>query len=63
MDGHSAKAMSDHHKTQLIDAFMYYCPMDVRGKLMREVPEAYNAYCGRDVVRVTRVCDGTEIKS
>lgn len=46
------KQMSDHQKNQLIDALMHYLPMDVRGKVMREVPAAYNAYCGREVVKV-----------
>lgn len=53
MKGHSAKGMTDHQKNLLIDTFMYYCPMDIRGKLIREVPQAYNAYIGSDVAKVT----------
>jgi hypothetical protein len=46
--------MTQHQKDQLLDAVMYHLPIDVREKVMREVPEAYNAYCGRDILQ-TRV--------
>ena len=45
--------MTEHEARQLLDAVMYYLPMDVRHKIMREVPLAYNAYCGREIVKVT----------
>lgn len=44
--------MTDHQRQQLLDALMHYLPMDVRRKIMLEVPQAYNAYCGREIVRV-----------
>lgn len=49
---HTAKNMTDHQKNLLIDTFMYYCPMEIRSKLIREIPQAYNAYVGRDVAKV-----------
>jgi hypothetical protein len=42
--------MTDHQKDQLIVSLMHYLPLDVRGKVMHEVPQAYNAFCGREVV-------------
>lgn len=58
---HNPHAMTDHHKNQLLDALMHYLPMDVRGKVMREVPAAYNAYCGSGVVHVVRTSDGEKL--
>ena len=49
--------MSDHHKDQLLDALMYRLGMDARVVLMAEVPAAYNAYVGRDVMTVVRTSD------
>lgn len=53
--------MSDQHKDQLLRALMYYLPMDVRGKVIRDVPAAYNAFHGREIVKVVRVEDETAI--
>jgi hypothetical protein len=52
--------VTDHQKDQLISSLMYYLPMDIRGKVMREVPDAYNAYCGYTVVEVVRASDGSK---
>lgn len=54
--------MSNHHKDQLIGALMYYLPMEVRAKIMRDVPAAYNAYCGSEVVVVTVKSDGRAVR-
>jgi hypothetical protein len=45
--------MTDHEARQLLDAVMYYLPMEARRKVMAEVPMAYNAYIGRKVMVVT----------
>ena len=45
--------MTDHQRQQLLDALMHYVGPDVRRKVMRELPLAYNAYCGREIVKVT----------
>lgn len=58
-----ARAMRDHHKDQLIEVLMHYLPMEIRGHLMRQCPEAYNGYCGSEVVRVVRTCDGEPVLS
>lgn len=52
---------NQHQLNQLVDAFMYYVQPDVRSKIMKEVPAAYNAYVERDVVQVVRTTDGTPI--
>ncbi len=57
-ESRGAEGMSNHHKDQLIEALMYYLPMDVRGKIMRDVPAAYNSYCGAEVVRVSVASTG-----
>lgn len=33
---------------------MHYLPLDVRYQVMREVPAAYNAWCGREVMVTVR---------
>lgn len=38
---------------QLLDTCFYYMDGDLRGKLLRELPQAYNAYVGWRVVEVT----------
>lgn len=42
------------HKDQVLDLLLHYMQMDMRGKLMRALPEAYNdVVCdGREVVKV-----------
>lgn len=55
--------MTDHHAMkQLLDAFFYHCPQDLRGKVMTEVPAAYNHYHGRDIVKVVRTEDGSPLR-
>ena len=54
----SAHGMTDRQKTLLLEACMYRVTPEQRGFLMREVPDAYNAWCGNAVVQVVRVSDG-----
>lgn len=49
-----ARNMSYFHKEQLIEAFMQVCTMEQRSFLMREVPVAYNDYCGGVYVKTIR---------
>lgn len=53
--------MTTRQKELLLAACMHRISLDQRGYLMREVPDAYNAYCGRPVVKVVRVSDGEEM--
>lgn len=42
--------MCSRLQAQLLEAVMYRVPMDVRREVMHEVPAAYNAWCGREIV-------------
>lgn len=42
--------MTRHHMTQLLSALMHYMDLDLRHKVMAEVPAAYNDYYGREIV-------------
>jgi hypothetical protein len=53
--------MTDHHKDQLLKVLTYHMTQDVRAIAMREAPAAYNAYFGREIVKVVRAEDGSEI--
>jgi hypothetical protein len=46
----SARSAGIHYTEQLLDCVMHYLPQDVRAKVMHEVPQAYNAYCEREIV-------------
>lgn len=52
--------MTDHQRRQLLDALMHHLTPETRRKVMREVPQAYNAYCGREIVHVTTPTDRGE---
>lgn len=49
--------MTHHEMVQLLDSVMYYVTPEIRRKVMREVPAAYNAWCGRPVVATVPVED------
>jgi hypothetical protein len=46
----AANTMTNHEKDLLLDSLMHYLTPDIRRKVMHEVPSAYNAYCGREIV-------------
>jgi hypothetical protein len=50
--------MSEHHKDQILDVLMYVATPEVRQRLALEVPAAYNAWCGRNVVTVNWTGEG-----
>jgi hypothetical protein len=47
--------LTDTQKDQLLAFFAFNLSMEMRGRLMVELPMAYNAWCGREVVRVLHV--------
>jgi len=49
--------MTDHEKTQLLDALMHHLGPETRGRVMAEVPVAYNAYHDRQILAVVRTED------
>jgi hypothetical protein len=50
-----------HHKDQLLAVLFNYMGQDLRQRLMLECPAAYNAACGREVVKVVRGGDGSPV--
>ena len=50
--------LSNHQKDQLLDTLFYYMSQDTRALLMRELPQAYNAAVGREVVTVRYTEEG-----
>lgn len=44
--------MTDHQKNLVLSVVKHYMDMDLRAKLIREVPDAYNALVGSNVVKV-----------
>lgn len=54
--------LTDRQARMMVDHFMHYVGPAERGRLMRELPEAYNAYVGRPVVVVKIVgSDGERV--
>jgi len=53
--------LKSHHKDQLLTVLGHYMSQELRQKLMLECPAAYNAWCGYDVVEVTRTVNGTKV--
>lgn len=50
-------ATHTHYAGQLLDALMYRLSPEDRAVLMGELPAAYNAYVGGEVVQVVRRAD------
>lgn len=46
--------LTNYQKDQLLHFFEYNMSMELRQKLMRELPEAYNRLVGMDVVEVVK---------
>lgn len=45
-------AMTEHQKDQILKVVEYYMEPELRERIMREAPIAYNAWMGRVVVEV-----------
>lgn len=45
-------AITNHQKDQLLAVLGYYMGLELRGRVMAEAPLAYNAWMGREIVRV-----------
>lgn len=54
--------MTNRQKELLLQQCMYRVTPEQRGFLMLEVPDAYNAWCGRPVVSVIRNSDGVPVE-
>lgn len=44
-------------KDQLLSYFRQYMSQETRGDIMRQLPAAYNSWCGREVARVHAIDD------
>lgn len=60
---HGVHNMTTRQKDLLLAALMYRVLPEGRAHLMREVPDAYNAWCGNNaVVQVVRTSDGKPVE-
>jgi hypothetical protein len=50
--------MTNHQKDQILNVVQYYMTPELRERIMREVPVAYNAWVGFPVVEVKEVENG-----
>lgn len=50
--------MTNHQKDQILNVVQYYMNPELRERIMREVPVAYNAWVGYAVVEVKEVENG-----
>jgi hypothetical protein len=48
-------SMTNHQKDQILQVIKYYITTELRERIMREVPVAYNAWVGYAVVEVKEV--------
>jgi hypothetical protein len=48
-------SMTHHQKEQILKVVEYYMTPELRERIMREVPVAYNAWVGYPVVEVVQV--------
>ena len=51
-------SMTNHQKDQILKVVEYYMTPELRERIMREVPVAYNAWVGYAVVEVKEVENG-----
>jgi hypothetical protein len=51
--------LKDFHKDQLLHWFFYHLSSEDRGKLMKDLPQAYNAACNAEIVVVVHCSDPT----
>lgn len=62
MTAQGVENMTNRQKELLLQQCMYRVTPEQRGFLMLEVPDAYNAWCGRPVVSVIRNSDGVPVE-
>ena len=52
--------MTNHQKEQILKVVEYYMTPELRERIMREAPMAYNAWIGYPVVEVRVIYDATK---
>lgn len=55
--------MTHHEMEMLLACVKHYMPQDLRGKVMAELPQAYNSWMGGDYVQVSHVNDPQRIRT
>lgn len=50
--------MTGHEKDLVLAVLKHHLPQDLRHKVMREIPQAYNAWMGREHMQSVRKSDG-----
>jgi hypothetical protein len=53
-------SMTNHQKDQILNVVQYYMTPELRERIMREVPVAYNAWVGFPAVEVRVINDATK---
>ena len=55
--------MTQHEMELLLTVVKQHMDMDLRAKVMRSVPQAYNAWCGNKIVEVVHTADGRPVRN
>lgn len=50
----SVPPLTDYYKSQLLNACFHYMPSHIRDQIMRDCPQAYNAYYQREILKVLK---------
>ena len=53
--------MTDHEKNLVLAVVKHHMQPELRRKVMTSVPQAYNAWVGREVTQVIRKEDGSKL--
>ena len=56
-------SMTEHQKDQILKVVSYYMKHELRERIMREAPVAYNAWVEGDVVDVVYKSDGAYVNT
>lgn len=54
--------MTTHEMEMVLATVKHYMEPDLRAKVMREVPQAYNAWMDREIVKVIHTSDGRRVR-
>ena len=55
--------MTQHEMELLLTVVKHHMDMDLRAKVMRSVPQAYNAWMGSEIVKVVHTSDDRLVRN
>ena len=55
--------MTKHEMELVLAVVKHHMDMDLRAKVMREVPQAYNAWMGGEYIKAVHVTDGRRVRN